>query len=944
MYNLIHKTVFKEIEAAAIGNRISTTDLVDRIYNFCEVYSGRTLYKYQTQFAKRVIRSVLENDGAEITALFSRQSGKSETIAVVSGGLMIILPTLANMPMFSDDRRFMMYKDGVWIGIFAPSQRQAQITYGRMKSKLQSPTSVAILDDPEFNLFFSTSNGQTVRLSNGSFATAISASDGSNIEGESFKIIICEECLLAGNKIFTENGEAPVEKVKVGDRVLSFNHTTQNFEFKEVVRAFSQPLYKRKIVSITTESGKVLKCTDNHKIFIPKKDEYVRADTLQIGDLVLSYCYEAQEEEKCDEIKSSSIGKSVRGWVSIIPHKAVKKSKVHFKSVFKPQRFCRLSIFSNRKGAFYPRTSSRKKFGVWGLCISCCIKMRTYLEKLSRDVLCRNKKSSKRVNNLSNGSRSISSLVYGEWVDVRNDVHTHASFFVRGTKTFNSVFKRKVLNKLSNSRGQKSTQVFPLFLGKRQKQISETNRALYNTNDAVQAPLYGYRKCLSYLWKILCPLPRKKKCSLQPRVRKNSGKKLCEKLLPRSFKEERIVSITVEEYPEIKVYDLTVKDNHNFFAEDVLVHNCQDISNYKLGKSISPMGAAYNATTIKIGTATTYKGNFYEAIQRNKKEYQEGRLRVKNHFEYDYTVVQKYNPNYAKYIEREKKTLGENSDAFRMSYKLEWIFSRGMFVDINEFEIRNGDDLLDYVYSDTYNNHVVGIDIGGGGDKKSGDLDSTVISVVEVDWNSPAVVETSYNEETGQDETFIAYDTRLVAQEEISGEIAEDYEEQYHLIMEYLKRFKISKLVIDATKESSLAQRIRANVKYPVEAFVFSSKSKSDLYKNFENEINTGRFKYPNSVSAKETKEHQKFTYQMSELQKGYRGSYLVVAHPPEKGAHDDYPDSTALALWGAKTPTTPDETETGDFMSVFGNRASYNIRYNSPQQLRNRYTAMRRR
>lgn len=116
LYSLIHKTVFKEIEAAAIGNRISTTDLVDRIYNFCEVYSGRTLYKYQTQFAKRVIRSVLENDGAEITALFSRQSGKSETIAVVVGGLMIILPTLANMPMFSDDRRFMMYKDGVWTG------------------------------------------------------------------------------------------------------------------------------------------------------------------------------------------------------------------------------------------------------------------------------------------------------------------------------------------------------------------------------------------------------------------------------------------------------------------------------------------------------------------------------------------------------------------------------------------------------------------------------------------------------------------------------------------------------------------------------------------------------------------------------------------------------------------------------------------------------------
>ena len=178
----------------AYAGRISTTELVNMIYNFCEVYSGKVMYAYQTQFSKRIIRSVLENDGAEITALFSRQSGKTETIAITVGGLMIILPTLANMPMFMDDTRLQMFKDGFWVGIFAPSQRQAQITYGRMKSRLQCKESIAVLEDPDFRLEFTTSNGQTVALSNGSFCTAISASDGSNIEGESFKFIICEEC------------------------------------------------------------------------------------------------------------------------------------------------------------------------------------------------------------------------------------------------------------------------------------------------------------------------------------------------------------------------------------------------------------------------------------------------------------------------------------------------------------------------------------------------------------------------------------------------------------------------------------------------------------------------------------------------------------------------------------------------------------------------------
>lgn len=547
----------------AYAGRISTTELVDRIYNFCEVYSGRVMYKYQTQFSKRIIRSVLENDGAEITALFARQSGKTETIAITVGGLMIILPQLANMPMFADDPRLQMFKDGLWVGIFAPSQRQAQITYRRMKSRIQCKESMAILEDPDFRLEFSTSNGQTVALTNGSFVTAISASDGSNIEGESFKFIICEEC--------------------------------------------------------------------------------------------------------------------------------------------------------------------------------------------------------------------------------------------------------------------------------------------------------------------------------------------------------------------------------------------QDISNYKIRKSIHPMGAAYNATICKIGTATTFKGDFYEAIQRNKKDYEEKKIKIRNHFEYNYKVVQKYNPKYAKYIEREKRSLGENSDEFRMSYNLEWIISRGMFVDIDQLEEDCGDVFLDRVGRDLVANHTAGIDVGGGSDKKKKDADSTVVTVVEVDWDNPVLMESSFNEETQEEEIYLAYNTYIKDWLKIGAEIAEDYEEQYAIIMDYLKNFRISKLVVDATRESSLGQRIRANVSYDVELFVFSTKSKSDLYKNLDKEINSGRAKFPRSPDTIQTKEYQEFIQQMGDLEKGYSGSNLVVSHPPERGAHDDYADSWALALWGAREPGVVDNTETKDRNRVFGNTKPTS-RYGLQNRSRNRFTARRRR
>ena len=540
------------------AGRISTTELVNRIFNFCEVYSGRVMYPYQAQFSKRIIRSVLENDGAELTALFSRQSGKTETVAITVGGLMIILPQLANMPMFLEDPRLRMFKDGFWVGIFAPSQRQAQTTYGRMKGRMQCKEAQAVLNDPDFRLEFTTSNGQTVALSNGSFCTAISASDGANIEGESFKFIICEEC--------------------------------------------------------------------------------------------------------------------------------------------------------------------------------------------------------------------------------------------------------------------------------------------------------------------------------------------------------------------------------------------QDISNYKIRKSIHPMGAAYNATICKIGTATTFKGDFYDAINRNKQDYKDGKIPIRNHFEYNYKVVMKYNPKYAKYVEKEKRRLGENSDEFRMSYNLEWVISRGMFVDIEKFEKECGDEYLDRVFEDHVSNHVAGIDVGGG-NSKSKDADSTVVTIVEVDWDNPVLMETEIDEETGEDIVYLAYNTYIKDWLEIAPEVAEDYEEQYHIIMDYLKNFRLSRIVVDATKESSLGQRIRANVRCEVWLFTFSARSKSDIYKHLNTEIKTGRARFPMGSATKETKEYQKFIQQTGDLQKGYSGSNLVVAHPDERGAHDDYPDSWCLAVWGTKDAGQIDNTETQNRSQVLGVHRGKNSVFRS----RNRMTARRR-
>lgn len=794
------------------AGRITTTELVNRIFIFCELYSGKKLFPYQEQFSKRVIRSVLENDGEEITALFSRQSGKSETISVTSGGMMIILPLLANMPMFADDPRLSLFKDGLWIGIFAPSQRQASITYNRIKSRIQCPTAIAVLESPEFNIEFTTSNGQTVRLSNGSFATAISASEGSNIEGESFKLIICEECFVRGTKVLTLNGEKPIEEVKVGDFVYSYNHNTGSIELKPVVRSFSQPLYGRKLVTVRSKSGKSFTCTDNHPVYIEGKG-YTRADNLHIGDLMLSYTY-ATQGGICNGFKSDDFRFTNGGRFHCISRQEIlEESEVCDKSIRETGRICLGKVPSN-SGFVYSRAKDsnkswlRKQFMSSSDSLFTCNKMvlRSLLYKGCEDCNTEMARFDER--------RSPCLLVHGRRFHERNDVYSYSRIFSGGKSTNSRLVEEPIWNKTNNPIRQQMWKTLPVFQGDRKKQVSTVGTSLYSGLYEIQNT---YNRCR----KTLCNV-RKNDSTLS--VKKNrdmSGMQgfIQERVLQELLSKDEIREIEIREVSEVEVFDLTVEDNHNFFAEGCLVHNCQDISNFKIRKSIHPMGAAYNASIIKIGTATTFKGDFYEAIQRNKREAEIRSTHRKNHFEYDYTIASKYNPSYAKYVQKEMKRLGENSDEFRMAYKLEWVIERGMFVDITKFEENNVEPLLERSFYDKNATHVVGIDLGGKGD-------DTVVTVVEVCWNVPAILESTINPETNEEEVYQAYNCYIKDWFRISNE--PDYEVQYALIVDYLSHFNISKVLCDATREAGLSHRLRANMPFEVIPYIFTTKSKSD--------------------------------------------------------------------------------------------------------------------
>ena len=96
--------------------------LIDKMMKFLNVLVGHDLHPYQKPLARRIMESVIIGDGKSITALASRQSGKSETVADTVATLMILLPLLAKI--YPD--LLGKFKDGIWVGLFAPTEGQAE--------------------------------------------------------------------------------------------------------------------------------------------------------------------------------------------------------------------------------------------------------------------------------------------------------------------------------------------------------------------------------------------------------------------------------------------------------------------------------------------------------------------------------------------------------------------------------------------------------------------------------------------------------------------------------------------------------------------------------------------------------------------------------------------------------------------------------------------------
>jgi len=302
---------------------------------------------------------------------------------------------------------------------------------------------------------------------------------------------------------------------------------------------------------------------------------------------------------------------------------------------------------------------------------------------------------------------------------------------------------------------------------------------------------------------------------------------------------------------------------------DLIIIDEAQVAKDKIVKhSIWPMGKVTNAPRVYIGKAGTQINHFYRLSQ--------GSETIKVYF--DDVVPQRrkvYEETkdpmhliYEQSVRSDIEEQGLDADEIQREYFGKWQIGTGQFTTQEE---------LDKLYTDrnpAYRNEkdycFAGIDVAK-------HPDSTVVTIIR--WNEEKKIKEVLN--------WL----------ELRGE---NYQDQFDIIKDFLGNYNVVALGIDSTGVGDpVTDMFVSSTRFQDEnsglyAIKFSAISKDNMYRNLKLSIQGLLTTLP-----KQDKKHgEKFRQQMLDLQQQYNGQILKVNHPDSPDAHDDYPDSWALAEW----------------------------------------------
>lgn len=327
----------------------------------------------------------------------------------------------------------------------------------------------------------------------------------------------------------------------------------------------------------------------------------------------------------------------------------------------------------------------------------------------------------------------------------------------------------------------------------------------------------------------------------------------------------------------------------------ILLDEAQGLDEKVTNKSIQPMGASTNATTVMTGTPSYEKGVFYKTIQYNKRDGTK-RGHRQNHFEADWRIAAKSNQYYKRYVEDKMLKIGEDSDEFKLSYRLMWLLDRGMFTTSEQLEAL-GDRSMKAIHSWHKSPVVVGID-------PARKQDSTIVTVVWVNWDRP--------DENGY------YEHRILNWLDLTGL---EWEAQYFRIVEFLSNYHVLYAGVDEGGMGDVViDRLRTLMPHIEWIPVGSSRpEQSKRWKHLGELIRREKIGWPAHAETRRLKVYRRFIQEMGDMELKYEGPHVLAMAPKEAGAHDDYGDSLSIACILTKEFVLP-EVEVSSSGMFYGN------------------------
>lgn len=317
-----------------------------------------------------------------------------------------------------------------------------------------------------------------------------------------------------------------------------------------------------------------------------------------------------------------------------------------------------------------------------------------------------------------------------------------------------------------------------------------------------------------------------------------------------------IFPVTKTSKPESKTLDL------------IIFEESQDLSDRIMKEQIWPMGKFTNAPRVYIGTAGVQKCHFLTLIRKSNALVLDFDKIAQQKRELFKKTGNALHLIYIQSVEEEIAKYGRDSDEIRRPYYLEWIIGTGQFTTDEELEALVTD--RGRTHHEKKHPCYAGIDVAK-------HPDSTVVTIIR------------FNEETRRKE--------LINWLELRGE---NYTSQFSIILDFLNRYNVMAVAIDSTGVGDpIADMFEADSPWVDEhtglhRIKFSQDSKSNMYKNLKITIK----ELLTTLPKLDTKEADRFKEQLLDLQQEYKGQHLSVHHPDDANAHDDYPDSWALAEW----------------------------------------------